>query len=600
MKTDPRFLPTSKKEIEIRGWDYVDVVLFSGDAYIDHPSFGTAVIGRTLEAEGLRVAIVPQPNWRDDLRDFTKFGKPRLFFAVTAGAMDSMVNKYTATKRLRSEDAYTPDGRVDMRPDYPTITYTSILKKLYPDSMVIIGGIEASLRRLTHYDYWQDRLRPSFLIESGADILVYGMGEKTMAEIARRIPEKKEISDLRQLSYISSTRPAEHESWKTIELNSFEQCLKSKKDYAENFRLFENETASMTPARLIEKVEDKWVVVNPAYPYFTEEEMDRTFSLPYTRLPHPRYDGKSISAYEMIKNSVNIHRGCFGGCSFCAISAHQGKHISSRSEKSILEEVKSLSRNPEFKGTLSDIGGPSANMWRMGGKDKSICMNCRRHSCLFPKKCLNLQDSHGPLLDLYRKIERVDGIKHFYIGSGIRYDLFDGKTPYLEEVVTRHTSGRLKVAPEHTEDDVLKLMRKSSWNLFLNLQKDFHRICDKHGLPYQLVPYFISAHPGCSLRQMTELQKKVENLKLHIEPVQDFTPTPMTLSTTMYYTGIDPYSGEKVYVDRDIKSKNTQKELFFTKKNSYGNKRISSKGSMGTVRRDMQNTPSKFSRRKSH
>jgi len=592
MKIDSRFLPTSKKEMEMRGWDYADVIIFSGDAYVDHPSFGTAVIGRTLEAEGFRVAIVPQPNWRDDLRDFTKLGKPRKFFAVTAGAMDSMVNKYTATKRLRSDDAYTPDGRSDMRPDYPTLVYTSILKKLFPEIPVIIGGIEASLRRLTHYDYWQNRLRPSFLIESGADFLVYGMGEKTIVELARgESPEK-----LRQICYLSDTLP----DGDVIVLNPFEECQASKEKYAENFRLFESETASMHPKTLAEKTGDKWVIVNPAYPCFSKEDMDRTFALPYTRRPHPRYDGKAISAFEMIKNSVNIHKGCFGGCSFCAISAHQGKHISSRSEQSILDEVRKIASDPDFKGTISDIGGPSANMWKMGGRDRSLCEKCRRHSCLFPKKCLNLNDDHGPLLKLYHKIEKIEGVKHFYIGSGIRYDLFDGKTPYLEEVVTKHTGGRLKVAPEHTEDAVVTTMRKPGWRTFLDLQEQFHKICNKHDLPYQLVPYFISGHPGCSMAEMLALRKKVSDLKLHIEPVQDFTPTPMTLSTAIYYLGFDPYTGKKVFVERDIKAKNSQKEIFFKNNNNHGYQRTITKGGVGTVRGHMRNSTSKLSRNKNH
>lgn len=591
----------SAKEVERLGWDYIDVILFTGDAYIDHPAFGAAVIGRTLEAAGFRVAIVAQPNWRDDLRDFKKLGVPRLFFGVSAGAMDSMVNRYTATKRLRSEDAYTPDSRADMRPDYPTIVYSKILKSFFPDTPIFIGGIEASLRRLTHYDYWQDRLKPSILVESGADGLIYGMGEKTIVELAKTIAKGDDWHNIKQLSYIDESLP----EGDYIKLNSYEECLNDKVKYGENFVVFETQSNRMEAKKLVEPIDNRYVIINPGYPFFSTNEIDASFDLPYARLPHPRYKDKKISAYEMIKNSVNIHRGCFGGCSFCAISAHQGKFISSRSEKSILREVNQLTGCDDFKGNLSDVGGPSANMWGMGGQNVDLCKKCSRPSCIFPKKCVNLRNDHAPLLGLYDKIEKVNGIKRFYIGSGIRYDFFDNEK-YLERVVVKHTSGRLKIAPEHTQEQVLGLMRKPKFELFEATAKQFHRICKQEGLKYQLVPYFISSHPGCRIEDMVELKKRVDKLDVFVEPVQDFTPTPMTLSTALYYLGFNPYTDEKVYVAKTKEEKDRQKSCFFEAKpnseqpikNKYhGSKRVRTKSTVESVRPDMRHSAPKRTRR---
>ncbi len=565
------FLPTTIKEVRARGWDELDVVLFTGDAYIDHPAFGAAVIGRLLEAEGYRVAIVPQPNWRDDLRDFTKLGAPRLFFGVSGGAMDSMVNHYTANLRLRHDDAYTPGGKAGFRPDRAVTVYTQILKRLYPHVPVVIGGIEASLRRLTHYDYWDDELKPSILATSGADLLIYGMGEKAIGEVARAMRNgynAKLLRKLRQVafmadeSYVSRLDPAT-----TIRLHSYETCCADKQAFGANFVEEETQSNLLEPeATLVERVGDRYAVVTPPHATLTTEELDRSFDLPYERAPHPRYAGKgAIPAWEMIKFSVNIHRGCFGGCAFCTISAHQGKFINSRSERSILQEVDRVAKMPGFKGYLSDIGGPSANMYGMGGRDRELCRRCRRPSCLHPKKCPNLNDDHRPLLDLYAKIQAVKGIKKAFIGSGIRYDLFDD-SPYLETVLKHHTSGRLKVAPEHTEDGVLKLMRKPPFAMFERLNADFRRICRAEGLPYQLIPYFISSHPGCTERDMHALSEKVSG-KLHfaLEQVQDLTPTPMTLSSVMFYTGENPYTHEKVYVARSQEEKRRQKSYFFKK-----------------------------------
>jgi len=580
------FLPTTKKELELRGWDQVDVVLFTGDAYIDHPSFGSAVIGRILEAQGLQVAIVPQPNWRDDLRDFKKMGKPRLFFAVTAGNMDSMVNHYTANKRLRSDDAYTPDGKAGMRPDYATITYTNILKKLFPEVPVLIGGIEASLRRFTHYDYWSDKLMPSVLVDSKADLLVYGMGEKPLIELVKQVKSGKtfkELTDIPQTSYLSKEIPI-HPLWKDITLESHETSLSDKKKYASNFRHIEEESNKYDAARLLQHTANRWVIVNPPYEPLSEAELDASFDLPYTRLPHPKYKDKTIPAYEMIKFSVNLHRGCFGGCAFCTISAHQGKHIVSRSKESILHEVEKITDMPGFKGYLSDLGGPSANMYQMHGIDMEICRKCNKPSCIFPKVCFNLNTDHRPLLDIYTSVDKLPGIKKSFIGSGIRYDMLlsDAKnteinkshTDYTRELITNHVSGRLKIAPEHTSDKVLNLMRKPSFNYFSQFKTQFDRINREAGLNQQLIPYFISSHPGSTNEDMAELAALTKKLDFRLEQVQDFTPTPMTLATEIYYSGFHPYTLEPIYTAKSKDDKLEQRKFFFWYKSEFKNQII--------------------------
>ncbi len=571
------FLPTTKKELELRGWDYVDVILFSGDAYIDHPSFGAAVIGRTLEAAGYRVAIVPQPDWHGDYRDFKKLGKPRLFFGIAPGCMDSMVNKYTANRRLRSEDAYSPDGRHDMRPEYPTIVYTKILKELYPDVPVILGGIEASLRRVSHYDYWQDQLKPCILCDSGADMITYGMGEKTTIEMARRLSEGLKITEIRdvpQTVYLSRKEDIPGGITENdIVLNSHEECLRNKRAQAENFRNVEEQSNMMHAKRIVQGVGGRYVVVNPPYPPMTTEELDASFDLPYTRLPHPKYKGKRIPAYDMIKFSVNIHRGCFGGCAFCTISAHQGKFISCRSKESILREVKQVIEMPDFKGNLSDLGGPSANMYGMSGRNKNACEKCKRPSCIHPQICPNLNTDHSKLLDIYHAVDALPGIKHSYIGSGVRYDLLlhrskdeasnQAAMQYTRELITRHVSGRLKVAPEHTSERVLYLMRKPSFNQFYDFKRIFDRINREENLRQQIIPYFISSHPGCHEEDMAELAVLTKNLDFHLEQVQDFTPTPMTNATETWYTGYDPYTLEPIFSAKTQKEKLAQRQYFF-------------------------------------
>jgi uncharacterized radical SAM protein YgiQ len=567
------WLPTTKKEVEMRGWEELDVILFSGDAYVDHPSFGAAVIGRTLEAMGLRVAIVPQPNWRDDLRDFRKLGKPRLFFGISAGAMDSMINKYTANKRLRSDDAYTPGARIDMRPEYPTVVYAKILKEIYPGVPVVAGGIEASLRRLSHYDYWQDRLMPGILADAPADWLVYGMGEKPVRDIARALQAGKKITEMTNITQVAYLTDNYTNRAGDIILSSYEACLKDKKKQAENFRYIEEESNRMEASRLVQAVNGRYIIVNPPCPPLTTEEIDASYDLPYTRLPHPKYKDKRIPAYEMIRHSVNIHRGCFGGCSFCTISAHQGKFIASRSQKSILREVEKVVEMPDFKGYISDLGGPSANMYGMQGKDLQICRKCRKPSCIFPKACTNLQADHQALLDLYRAVDKVDGVKKSFIGSGVRYDLLlypyeNGdwnKTArdYMKELIEKHVSGRLKVAPEHVSEEVLGYVRKPSIDYFYKFKKIFDNINKEAGLNQQLVPYFISSLPACTEIDMAELAAVSKSLNFRLEQVQDFTPAPMTLATEMYYTGYHPYTMKPVYTARSREEKINQRQYFF-------------------------------------
>lgn len=580
------FLPTTKKEIDRLGWDHLDVILFSADAYVDHPSFAAAVIGRILEAEGLNVAIVPQPDWHGDLRDFKKLGRPRLFFGIAPGAMDSMVNKYTANKRLRSEDAYSPDGRHDLRPEYPTIVYTRILKELYPDTPVVIGGIEASLRRLTHYDYWQDRLMPTILHPSGADLLIYGMGEKPMVSLARllveqdceidikkfrnlmaRFPQRQTASLLNKTDIPGGIRPDD------IVLHSHEECLRNKRAQAENFRHIEEESNKYAAQRIIQEVDGRYVVVNPPYQPLTQDELDRSFDLPYIRLPHPKYKGKRIPAYEMIKFSVCLHRGCFGGCAFCTISAHQGKFITSRSKESILREVKAITQLPDFKGYLSDLGGPSANMYAMHGKNLDLCHQCKRPSCIHPQICKNLNTDHSRLLDIYHAVDAMPGIKKSFIGSGVRYDLLLHDTGderinrsnrlYTEELITKHVSGRLKVAPEHTSDRVLSLMRKPSFKLFYDFKRIFDELNRRKNLRQQIIPYFISSHPGCTAEDMAELAALTKDLNFQLEQVQDFTPTPMTVSTEAWYTGLHPYTLQPIWSAKTQKEKLAQRQFFF-------------------------------------
>ena len=571
------FLPTTKKECQLRGWEQLDVILFSGDAYVDHPSFGAAVIGRCLEAAGYKVAIVPQPDWHGDFRDFKKLGRPRLFFGVSPGCMDSMVNKYTANKRLRSEDAYSPDGRHDCRPDYPSVVYTQILKSLFPDVPVVLGGIEASMRRLTHYDYWQDRVRRCILCDSGADIILYGMGEKSILQLCTAIAAGRSIDsiyDIPQTVFlVDQDNVPGGIGQQDILLHRHEECLRNKKAQADNFRHIEEEANKVHAQRLLQAVDRRYVVVNPPYPVLTTAELDATFDLPYTRLPHPKYKDKRIPAYEMIKFSVNLHQGCFGGCSFCTISAHQGKFVVCRSKESILREVKQVIQMPNFKGYLSDLGGPSANMYGMAGRNKRACEVCKRPSCINPDICPNLNTDHSSLLDIYRSVDALPGIKKSFIGSGVRYDLLLHKSrdehtnqaaqEYTRELIRHHVSGRLKVAPEHTSDEVLRQMRKPSFSQFEAFKRIFDRINQSENLRQQIIPYFMSSHPGCREEDMAQLAVHTKRLDFHLEQIQDFTPTPMTVSTEAWYTGYDPYTLQPVFSAKSPRDKNAQRQFFF-------------------------------------
>lgn len=567
------FLPTTKKEMMLRGWNDVDVVLFSGDAYVDHPSFGAALVGRVLESEGLRVAIVPQPDWHGDLRDFTKFGRPRLFFAISAGAMDSMVNHYTANRRLRSNDAYSPDGRAGLRPDNCTIVYAGILKRLYPDVPLVIGGIEASLRRFSHYDYWTDSVHRSILVDSKADLLVYGMGEKPMRAIAQTFKHGGSVCDchaIPQIGYLAGEEPILD---KQVLLYSHEAVAHDKRKSAETFRIIETESNKLNQVHLVQPVGDRFVVINPPFEPMTTAELDAVYELPFTRLPHPKYKGKTIPAFEMIKFSVNTHRGCWGGCAFCTISMHQGKFVVSRSRESVLREVRKIAEMPDFKGYLSDLGGPSANMYMMRGKNADLCAKCRRPSCAFPAVCRNMNTDHAPLLALYRAVDALPCIKKSFIGSGVRYDVAMHRTDndmvnaanrdYLHELIAHHVSGRLKVAPEHTSDSVLQVMRKPTFRLFRDFKRFFDRINTDERLNQQIIPYFISSHPGCRPQDMAELAVETKQLNFQLEQVQDFTPTPMTLATEMYYTGLDPYTLKPIFVARSQNDKLAQRQFFF-------------------------------------
>jgi uncharacterized radical SAM protein YgiQ len=573
------WMPLTKKEIEKRGWDELDIILVSGDAYVDHPSFGTAVIGRIMEDEGFRVGIIAQPNWQDDLRDFKKLGKPKYFFGVTAGCMDSMVNHYTANKRLRSTDSYTPGGAAGFRPDYPTIVYSKILKDLYPDVPIMIGGIEASLRRVTHYDYWQDSLKPSILVESGADILVYGMGDQPLREMLQLLKKGVPFHNLHTIKQVAFLQDSvvelpKNKNWETVELSSHEECQVDKLKYAANFKIVEVESNKWEANRIIQKVGTQTLVINPPYKTMTEKEIDRSFDLPFTRLPHPKYKKRgAIPAYDMIKFSINMHRGCFGGCSFCTISAHQGKFIASRSEKSILNEVEEVVKHPEFRGYISDLGGPSANMYKMKGKDEAICARCSSPSCIHPVICNNLDTSHKQMTELYRKIDANPNVKKAFVGSGIRYDLLvddfnknndDGNhDEYIEQVITRHVSGRLKVAPEHTADNTLRMMRKPSFKYFHKFKEKYDKISEKHNLKQQLIPYFISSHPGCEEEDMANLAAETKDMGFQLEQVQDFMPTPMTVAEVIYYTGVHPYTLKPVKTVKTKEEKQNQNKYFF-------------------------------------
>ena len=570
------FLPISKEDLDARGWDFVDVIVISADAYVDHPSFGHAVMSRLIENEGYRVAILPQPNWRDDLRDFKKLGKPRLFFAISSG-MDSMVNHYTAAKRLRSDDAFTPGGKAGFRPDRATTVYTKILKKLYPDVPVVIGGLESSLRRISHYDYWDDKLFPSILATTQADLLLYGMGEKPMKALLHLLKKGVPFSNMNSIpqpAYLAPKgRVPKNRDMQDLVLPSYEECLKNKRTQFDAYRKTEIETNRIHARRILQDTGEQTIVINPPYPPLEYGELDESYEYPYMRAPHPRYKKRGpVPAFEMIKFSINTHRGCFGGCSFCAINAHQGKFIASRSRESILREVEIVTNMPGFAGTISDLGGPSANMYKMRGKDRSRCEKCARPSCVFPRICDNMNTRHHDLTELYKEVARNPKVKHLFIGSGVRYDLILQETTdkslqqdhmeYAKQLIHNHVSGRLKVAPEHTSDAVLSLIRKPSFSLFYKFKELFDKESAAVGKRQQLIPYFISSHPGCTEKDMAELALETKQLGFKLEQVQDFTPTPMTIATELYYAEMYP-DGKPLYVAKTPEQKANQKRFFF-------------------------------------
>ena len=570
------FLPIFKEDLDARGWDFVDVIVISADAYVDHPSFGHAVMSRLIENEGYRVAILPQPNWRDDLRDFKKLGKPRLFFAISSG-MDSMVNHYTAAKRLRSDDAFTPGGKAGFRPDRATTVYAKILKKLYPDVPVVIGGLESSLRRISHYDYWDDKLFPSILATTQADLLLYGMGEKPMKALLHLLKKGVPFSNMNsipQTAYLAPKgRVPKNRDMQDLVLPSYEECLKNKRTQFDAYRKTEIETNRIHARRILQDTGEQTIVINPPYPPLEYGELDESYEYPYMRAPHPRYKKRGpVPAFEMIKFSINTHRGCFGGCSFCAINAHQGKFIASRSRESILREVEIVTNMPGFAGTISDLGGPSANMYKMRGKDRSRCEKCARPSCVFPRICDNMNTRHHDLTELYKEVARNPKVKHLFIGSGVRYDLILQETTdkslqqdhmeYAKQLIHNHVSGRLKVAPEHTSDAVLSLIRKPSFSLFYKFKELFDKESAAVGKRQQLIPYFISSHPGCTEKDMAELALETKQLGFKLEQVQDFTPTPMTIATELYYAEMYP-DGKPLYVAKTPEQKANQKRFFF-------------------------------------
>lgn len=591
------WLPITRKEMKQRNWEEMDVVIITGDAYVDHPSFGAAVIGRIIESEGFRVGIIPQPNWQDDGRDFQKFGKPRLFFGITDGNMDAMVNHYTANKRLRSNDPYTPGGESGFRPDYASVVYAQKVKEIYPEVPIVLGGVGASLRRFTHYDYWSGKLQASILEQTKADMLIYGMAEKPLVQLLTLLQQGADFHSLLTIPQTAIMIGAQqalpsHQTWEDKELVSHANCLKDKKLYAANFKTIETESNKMEAARVSQVVGKERVLVNPPYPPMTEQEMDKAFDLPYTRLPHPKYKKRgNIPAYEMIKFSVNMHRGCFGGCSFCTISAHQGKFVANRSPQSIVREVEKISQMPDFKGYLSDLGGPSANMYGMKGYDLDICAKCVRPSCIYPNVCSNLNSSHKALLSIYRKVNAMPAIKKAFVSSGIRYDLLvpsrnkhadpNELNEYLEQVVQHHVSGRLKVAPEHSSDHTLKIMRKPSFDNFKYFAKQFHHYSKKHGLKLQLIPYFISSHPGSTMMDMAHLAAETKDMGFRLEQVQDFTPTPMTVATVIYHSGYHPYTLKKVFTATSKEEKQKQNRFFFWYKNE----------NKGWIRRQLNGNP---------
>jgi len=568
-------LPMTPEEVAARGWDEVDVVFVTGDAYVDHPSFAMAILSRVLEAAGFRVAILSQPDWRS-CQPWRQFGRPRLFFAISAGNMDSLINHYTANKKVRNDDAYSPGGRIGLRPDRATLVYCQRAREAYPGVPIVAGGVEASLRRLAHYDYWSDSVRRAIMLDAKCDLVAYGMGEKLIVEIARILDRGGTLHDLRRLRGVAyalgaSERLSDYVPEDYVLLPSYEQVKQDKYAFAEATRLIHIHTNPYNAKTLVQYHDRQPVVVNPPSLPLTQQEMDAIYDLPYTRRPHPSYT-EPIPAYEMIKDSVTIMRGCFGGCTFCSITAHQGRIIQSRSQESVLREIERLSRDPQFKGVVSDIGGPTANMYQMRCTRPEVEARCKRLSCVHPTICKLLGTDHGPLLELMRRARQLPGIRKVLVASGIRMDLAQLSPEYIKELAAHHVGGHLKVAPEHTDPEVLQRMKKPPIENFQTFARAFRKASAKAGKPKQyLVPYFIASHPGSDLNAMIDLALFLKRNGYRPDQVQDFIPAPFDIATCMYYTGLDPFTKQPVYVARDLKNRKMQRALmqFFKPENWF-------------------------------
>ncbi|MBP8933672.1 MAG: YgiQ family radical SAM protein [Candidatus Atribacteria bacterium] len=557
------FLPTNKSEMKYRGWDELDFILVSGDAYVDHPSFGTAIISRYLESRGYRVGILPQPRWQDS-RDFTKLGRPSLAFLVTAGNLDSMVNHYTVAKRKRQKDEYSPGGKIGFRPDRATIIYSQKIRETYGDIPIILGGIEASLRRLAHYDYWENRVRPSLLVDSGADLIIYGMGERAIGEVADALQGGLNIKDIIYVNGTVFKTSNLQQAYQPIVLPSYQEVKISKKKFAESFFIQYQNNDSFQGKTLVEPTNNLFIVQNPPAIPLSQKEIDEIYSFPYMRNYHPYYENLGgVPAIKEVRFSITSHRGCFGGCNFCSLSFHQGRVIQSRSQESILKEIEELIHLPDFKGYIHDVGGPTANFYHLACLKQVERGPCSKRQCLFPHPCHNLNANHSDFLELLRKIRQIPEVRKVFIRSGIRYDylLADQNDDFFEELCIYHVSGQLKVAPEHVSNEVLEKMGKPGKEVYTQFVKKYFEINKKHHLKHYLVPYYMSSHPGSNLKAAIELAEYVRDMGYNPEQVQDFYPTPGTLSTVMYYTELDPRNLKKVYVPKSPHEKAMQRAL---------------------------------------
>jgi uncharacterized radical SAM protein YgiQ len=567
-------LPMSRAEMLDRGWDEVDVVFVTGDAYVDHPSFAMALLGRLLESEGFRVAIVSQPDWRN-CHAWRTFGRPRLFFAISAGNMDSMINHYTANRKVRNDDAYSPGGAIGRRPDRATLAYCQRAREAYRGVPVIAGGVEASLRRLAHYDYWSDKVRRSIIMDCKADLLVYGMGERGIVEIAQRFAAGqgvRQMRDMRGVAYrLGASETPPDSAHETITLPSYEQASADKWAFAEMTRISHNETNPHNARRLLQYHDRECLVANPPALPLAQEEMDHAYGLPFTRKPHPGYGQAKIPAYEVVKDSVQIMRGCFGGCTFCSITAHEGRIIQSRSRESILGEIRQMTADPDFKGVVSDIGGPTANMYQMRCARPEVEAKCRRLSCVHPTVCKLLGTDHGPLITLMKAARDEPGVKKVLVASGIRMDLARRSPEYMRELATHHVGGHLKVAPEHTDPDVLSIMKKPGIDDFSQLDSEFKKASESAGKKQYLVPYFIASHPGSSLDSMIDLALFLKRNHYQPDQVQDFIPSPFDIAACMYHTGLDPFTKKPVYIAKHLRDRKLQRALmqFFQPENYF-------------------------------